>query len=64
MQHLPSFLHNGSISAVAGTTSLAEKHVEIVPMMVSLFEALRAERHARGDTTGTAPVGHEIRRPN
>ena len=56
--------HDAEISAIACSTSLRLEHVEIVSLVVAVFEALGAEGHAGGDTAGPAPVGHKVRRPD
>lgn len=43
---------------------MAEEHVEVVPVVVALLEALGAERHAGGDAARAAPVGHKVGRPD
>lgn len=46
-QNLPRFFHDGGVAAIAGSTGLAQEHVEIVTLVIPLLEAFRAQRHAR-----------------
>lgn len=60
----PTLPHHIAVPAVAGTPGLAAEHVEVVPGVVTLVEALGAQRHAGGDAARPAAVGHEVSRPD
>lgn len=60
----PTLPHHVAVPAVAGAPGLAAEHVEVVPGVVALVEALRAQRHAGGDAARPAAVGHEVGRPD
>jgi len=60
----PGFSHDGGIPAVAGPAGLALEHVEVVALVVAVFEAVSAEGHALRDAARAAPEGHKVRRPD
>lgn len=62
--HIPCFLHHRCITAVAGTAGLTQEHVEVVPVVVALLEALRAEGHARGYAARATPICDKVRCPH
>ena len=60
----PGLFHHVGVSAVAGAARLALEHVEVVPLVVAVLEAVGAEAHALADAAGPAAEGHEVGRPD
>lgn len=60
----PGLPHDVAVAAVAGAPRLAPEHVVVVPGVLALVEALRAQAHAGRDPAGPAAVGHEVGRPH
>lgn len=60
----PTLPHHVAVPTVTGTPGLAAEHVEVVSGVVTLVEALGAQRHARGDAARPAAVGHEVGCPD
>ena len=56
--------HNTWVPAVASSPRLGLEHVEVVPLVVAVPEALSAQRHALRDATGHASVGNKVRSPH
>lgn len=56
----PTFPHHVAVPAVTGAPGLTAEHVEVVSSVITLVEALRAQRHAGGDAARPAAVGHEV----
>lgn len=57
---LPSLLHHRRIATVTCTTCLAEKHIEIMTMMISFFETLSTQGHTGRYATCTTAICYKV----
>jgi len=56
--------HDTLVATVAGATSAAPKHVEVVARVIAVLEALAANGHARRQRARATPVRHVVDIPD
>lgn len=57
-------LHHRRIAAVASSTGLRQKHVEVMVFVISSFEAISTNGHARRCSTSAAAISDNVGYPD